>query len=186
MLAVTIQPYDYSRMRSLKDLKSICILRFTHKGLLDEDFAYDVKEDAERELRNLLYSQNKKKYVELLECTFMGVNYHYYNYLTGEKRLSESMTIKKKGFFENFVYFDLPTGISKVDFIIERYDFEMMKNIIKNVSAEKVKMIQLNEDVDRYFIEIENDEDIFNLEAQLSIENFLNREENQVLSRKKQ
>ena len=46
MLAVTIQPYDYSRMRSLKDLKSICILRFTHKGLVDEDFAYDVKEDA--------------------------------------------------------------------------------------------------------------------------------------------
>ena len=46
MLAVTIQPYSYNHMKSLNDLKSLCILKFTHKGLIDNDFTYDVKEDA--------------------------------------------------------------------------------------------------------------------------------------------
>lgn len=46
MLAVVIQPYSYKRMHELRDLKSISILRFTHRGLLDEDFAFDVKAEG--------------------------------------------------------------------------------------------------------------------------------------------
>lgn len=74
MLAVTIQPYDYSRMRSLKDLKSICILRFTHKGLLDEDFAYDVKEDA-----SMSEIENKEELFDTLMNSIKKGNVITYN-----------------------------------------------------------------------------------------------------------
>ena len=42
MLSVTIQPYSYRKMSSLKDLKSLAVLKFSHKGIIDDDFCFET------------------------------------------------------------------------------------------------------------------------------------------------
>lgn len=70
MLAVVIQPYAYNRMKSIDDIKSVAILKFSRKGILDEDFTYETVYDLpmseienKKELYDLLIKQMQKENV---------------------------------------------------------------------------------------------------------------------------
>lgn len=43
MLAITIQPYSYEQINELKDLKSICVLKFQHRSVIPDDFDYRIR-----------------------------------------------------------------------------------------------------------------------------------------------
>lgn len=51
MVSVVIQPFTYSKIDSLDDIKSITILKCSRKAIFDEDFSYETL--CDKEIKNI-------------------------------------------------------------------------------------------------------------------------------------
>lgn len=74
MLSVTIQPYSYRKMSSLKDLKSLAVLKFSHKGIIDDDFCFETVYDC-----SIDEVENKKDLLDILLKNIKSKNLITYN-----------------------------------------------------------------------------------------------------------
>lgn len=74
MLSVVLQPYSYNRMKSLNDIKSVAILKFGRKGILDEDFTFETVYDC-----TMAEVENKKELFDLLIKNIQKDNLVTYN-----------------------------------------------------------------------------------------------------------
>ena len=74
MLSVTIQPYSYKKISSFKDLKNLAVLKFSHKGIVDDDFCFETMYDC-----SIDEVEDKEKLFNLLIKNIQNNNLITYN-----------------------------------------------------------------------------------------------------------